>query len=498
MSILEKIEKGKDDNYRTIIHAGRIILKENQHLTKKVFSKITSFLLKYNYQPYIENIKLFEFSDLIHYFLIELLNQGYTKHYLGRFFSAIFSGVTGLTFLQRLSIIKSLVGRAKEEFNVVFGINSNLLSLGSIKVRSPEISHVTKSIKTRLIKMSNDKCKQYFQDNSQHLLFLLTIESVDYYSALLKARNKLMRGLDILHLGYSNERFLLIEDCLLIGEQHPEKASVNSTSYRIDGLYRSKKTLYNFVSKRFSEINQEKVAPESMNKILSGIRYLRTGSESSEIENRFLNYWIGLEYIFSTSDASQYTIGRLREYFKNCHALIYLKRNLTEFHRDIKKMSLDKHILTYSDDLSYLKERTSYEIVIANSPSPLMAQRARYFLDRLDAPDSLRGTIERHKQNVEWNLTRIYRIRNEIVHNAAVKSNIVTITSHLRYYLTFILNSITDFIIQNQDEIKEDEELEIEDYFILQNLKLSSLESEKDGITVESLLDVHNPMEIFC
>jgi len=498
ISIIERIEKGKDDNYRTIIHAGRIVLKENQYLTKKVFSKITSYILKYNYQAHIDSKEFIKINDLIHYFLIELLNQGYTKHYLGRFFSAIFSGVTGLTFLQRLLIIKSLIGRDEEEFNVVFGINSRLLSLRSIRVKNPEISHVTKSIKTRLIKISNEKCHQYFEDNSHHLLFLITINSVDYYSALLKARNIFMRGLDILHMGYSNEKFLLIEECLLIGELHPEKASVNSTNYRIDGHYRSKRTLYDYVSNRFSEIKREKLTTESLNKILSGIRYLRTGSESTEIENRFLNYWIGLEYIFSTSDASQYTIGRLRDYFKNCHALIYIKRNLTEFHRDIKKMSLDSDILTYNDDLSYLKERTSYEIVIAKSKSPLMAQRAKYFLDRLDDPDILRGTIERHKQNVEWNLTRIYRIRNEIVHNAAVKSNIVTITSHLRYYLTFILNSITDFIIQNQDEIREDEVLEIEDYFILQNLKLSSLESEKKGITIENLIDVHNPMEIFC
>jgi hypothetical protein len=307
-----------------------------------------------------------------------------------------------------------------------------------------------------------------------------------------------MQELDILHLGYSNETFNLIEDCLLIGEQHPEKASVNSTKYRIDGLYRSQKSLYKYVSKRFGEIDRSKISEESMNKILSGVRYLRTGSDSSEIENRFLNYWIGLEYIFSTSDASQYTIGRLRNYFKNCHALIYLKRNLTEFHRDLKRMAVDKFILDYGDNLEYLKNKTTYETIIHNSTSPLLCQRAMYYLERLESSEILRGTIERHKQNVEWNLTRIYRVRNEIVHNAAIKSNIVTITSHLRYYLTFILNSVIDFFIHNQVNHSSDDPLEIEDYFILQNLTISSLESTMEGMTIENLLDIHNPMEIFC
>ena len=497
-SLLEKIEKGKDDGYRTLIHAGRIILNENQHLTSKVFQEIARSLIKYSHYSSVDNAVLLKFGDLIHYFLIELVQHGYSKHYLGRFFSAIFTGVRGLSFLQRLIIIKELINRKPENFNVIFGINTNLLSLSRIDINKPDISNVTKRIKTRLINISNEKCLQFFENNSQHLLFLIKVSSRDYYDALLKARNIFMKELDILHLGYSNENFVLIEDCLLIGELHPEKASVNSTNYKIDGFYRSRNSLYEFVLKRFNEIDQSKVTEESINKIYSGVRYLRIGSESNEIESRFINYWIGLEYLFSSSDASQYTIGRLREFFKNCHALIYFKRNLTEFHRDLKRMSLSEFIPNYSDDLQYLKDIITYQIITKKSSSPLLTQRAEYFRIRLAAPKDLRGTIERHKQNVEWNLTRIYRIRNEIVHNAAIKSNIVTITSHLRYYLTFILNSIIDFLIQNQDNLRLNNKLEIEDYFILQNLKLNSFESIVDGINFENMLTVHNPMEIFC
>ena len=107
-----------------------------------------------------------------------------------------------------------MIHREPEEFNVVFGINANLLSLSRINISNPDILYASKRIKTRLIKISNDKCKLFFTKNSIHHLFVIKVTSIDYYSALLKARNKFMRELDILHLGYSNENFILIEDCL--------------------------------------------------------------------------------------------------------------------------------------------------------------------------------------------------------------------------------------------------------------------------------------------
>lgn len=494
---LEEITKSKKEDYGLIIHAGKIVLAENEHLTKDVFNRITKTILANNYKSAVDNKVLNELSDLIHFFLIELVYMGYTKHYLVNFFMAIFAGIENLSFLQRLLIIKGLLTREHEEFNIVFGINADLTSQKRILINNDNVQLVTKRIRTRLKSISNEECEKFFSENANHHLYHVKVSSIDYFSALLRAREDFMNQLDILHLGYSNERFHLIDDCLIIGELNPDKASIGSTNYKFDGLYRSKRSLYKYVLKRFHDLDHSAIKSESLKRIYSGLRYFRFASESNEIEIRFINYWIALEYIFSTSDASQYTIGRIREYFKNCHALIYYKRNLTEYHREIKKMALDKYIAEYSDDLNYLKKIETYNVIISKSNSPLLKKRTEYYKERLESPEKLRGSLERHKQNIEWNLTRIYRIRNEIVHNAATKANIITTTSHLRYYLTFILNSILDFFIQNQSKYSPDNQLDIDDYFILQNLKISSLESSKEGIRLENLISVENPLEIF-
>lgn len=497
IGLLDKLASNSSQDYGIIIHASEIVLSDNLGILKDVVKRIGRTILKCNSLSSIPGSFINGLSNLIQFFLVELVLMGFTKHYLVNFYMSIFAGIEDYTFIQRFLIIKSLVARKEEVFNVIIGINSEQTSLKRLQLDNKQIQSVTKRIRKRLTSISNDKCKEFFDNNDGHFLYNVRVSSIDYYRALLDANRIFSHQLDILHLGYSNERFDLIEDCLIVGEENPLKASKISNTYKYDGLFRSKHSLFKYVHKRFREIETDRINGESLNRIYAGIRYFRYASESNEVEVRFINYWIALEHIFSSQDASEYTIGRLRDYFKNCHALVYFKRNLTEYHRDLKKLAIDIYIQGYSDDLNYLKNESTYKIVQARTESPLLKQRSLYYLERLNSPEKLRGSLERHKQNIEWNLTRIYRIRNEIVHNAATKSNIYTVTSHLRYYLTFILNSIIEFYIQNQKKYTSKNQLHIEDYFILQNLQIGSLESKPKDLTLALLLEQINPLEVF-
>src|SRR5699024_7815864 len=77
---------------------------------------------------------------------------------------------------------------------------------------------------------------------------------------------------------------------------------------------------------------------ETKDKIKSAIRYLRLGNQSTEVEHKFINYWIGLEYLFS-SYQSENTINRIKEHFINAHSRVYVKRNCTALLASINKLS---------------------------------------------------------------------------------------------------------------------------------------------------------------
>jgi hypothetical protein len=139
----------------------------------------------------------------------------------------------------------------------------------------------------------------------------------------------------------------------------------------------------------------------------------------------------------------------------------------------------------------------SYDLLINKSISPLIVFRAQYYRNLLIDGKKMKDTLEKHQKNLEWNLTRIYRVRNEIVHNAALKEDLTVLTSHLRYYLTFILNGLMDFFINHPVDVDKDKFFSIDDYFLFQDLKLSSLSSyNKNEINFIDLIDINNPLEI--
>jgi len=92
-------------------------------------------------------------------------------------------------------------------------------------------------------------------------------------------------------------------------------------------------------------------------------------------------------------------------------------------------------------------------------------------------------------------LTRCYRIRNEIVHDAAIHLNIESITGNPKYYLTFILNSLISYLDDTPVDINMNGFLSIEDYFILQEIRYNSL--LKSVFNIDQLMEEISATEIF-
>lgn len=62
----------------------------------------------------------------------------------------------------------------------------------------------------------------------------------------------------------------------------------------------------------------------------------------------------------------------------------------------------------------------------------------------------------------------------------------------MKYYLTFILNSILDFMAENDIDTNNDGKITIEDYFIAQDIMLGSVKKS----TLINYINVENPNQI--
>ena len=231
--------------------------------------------------------------------------------------------------------------------------------------------------RAKLPNTTSNELKDYLELNKKEKLIAIEVNSTDHYKSIEIAKSILHRDLDLYHSGFSGINNIIDKQVGVFINSNPEKASTEPSNYQIDGYTRGNKFILNKLMEKIEALDRTLVSEESINKLMSGFRYLRMGTESNSLESKLLSYWIGLEYIFTSHKDDLRTIDRIREYYPICHSVIYVKRKLFAFHKAISRLGFHTLIANYNEDLQYLNQFTTYDSVIANSPNFLMKIRSK-------------------------------------------------------------------------------------------------------------------------
>ena len=486
------ISHGKKENYNKIIQASRLVIKDNLNYKQHLILEIKNYLDSHASDSEIESSG--KLTSLVEYALIELVNRGYTKQYLYHFLRTIFvhAGDSSFTFEERFQEFQKLFVRPETVYTVIFKILSDQFQfreLCQIDSNYIQVNRRFRSINSSLI---SDQVARWLEENKEEKLVAYSVATPDHYKAIEKGRVKLARDLDLYHLGFSGIKNDIDRQAAVIAQSDPAKASTVPSNYQLEGYTRGNQQIFNLLLSKVNSLQTNSVSKETIEKLLSGFRYLRMGSESAELETKMLNFWIGLEFVFTSFLSDQKTIDRIKEFFPLCHALIYVRRNLYDFHKALDRLELSDRIPNYSDNLEYLCDYNLYNTIIDESPNVLLKMRAKQFQGWYEDPSRIGRRLKEHIDRLRWNISRLYRLRNEIVHNAAVRSNINPNVSHLKYYLTFALNSMLEFLSDSPPDIDSDGEITIEDYLISQEIILGSLK----GKSMIEYVKIKNPIEI--
>lgn len=441
------------------------VLSINSNYLKSLLSKTKSHL---DNKP-SEVGKIIEFFielDMLLGFLIsEALDSGFSKSYIYKLVQALFIYTDIPSFDESWDTFNNILSsQNKDSYHIIFTMigSENQLSkvvLGDLKT----------TVENEII--GNDpisKIANYIKVGNGKRFIILDVDALDYYQALKVGKSKLSKLLDRIHLGYSNLKLRIKESVVVVNKSDRSKANIQPIHYQIDGYFKSNKDLHQlFLNKLQSIDSNSSIAFEVKDKIDSALRHLRLGSEAIEIEKKFINYWIGLEYIFSNYDKDSSTFKRILSFLPITHSVYYVKRNLLNFHEALEIFNARENSENI-EDFNYLINVKTYDYVIENylEQYPLLFYRSVRLKSYLfNESEKRKNYLNMHKSNLELHLVRLYRIRNELIHDAALVENLESITGNLRYYLSFILNKLIEFYSDCPPKPIQNKTLKMDDFF---------------------------------
>lgn len=184
--------------------------------------------------------------------------------------------------------------------------------------------------------------------------------------------------------------------------------------------------------------------------------------ESKNIENQLLQNWIAFETLL-VGYSKDSKIEQVLNHLINFLTYKYFENIIEEISRDLKKFKflyfqkLLKKIPvgdTFIEKITALivldELKTERHLIYGElNNHPLLKYKIFNYHKRFSKVKTIEIVLNRHKKLVEWQIKRMYRSRNLIVHAGIVPSYTEILVEHSHNFLDKLLNVINDFSMEN-------------------------------------------------
>lgn len=450
-------QKAKDKTPNIVFLINKCITHNNKYYLPNLLNKIEEMMFvdqtveDKNFVPYLQN-----FDQLLTSFATELIHIGYSKVSLYKYFSKLQINndidKNKQTFLR---LRDKFTTHERNSYYVVFKLQiSSELPQKEILNKYPEfVDTVPQEFRDAAI--SN---KSYLNSNAAVRFYIHEVNSLDNISAIKEARKLLSHVLDTRQLGNVQMKIDIPHSAFTFKKQDNNKLwSSFDNSLLIDSTNGNKDVDTQKVVDAIKNIEENvSISSDVRDRIKFALRHLRIGDAQPEMEQRFINYWVGLEFIFSSPSSSDSTFMRMKSYLLKILTCCYAKRNMYRFNSWLIASK------TISEGDKFW-EIADIETRMIGNPNILAKYRFKKLKwSMLCHRDKRKKYVMRHKNNIERHLSRLYRLRNELIHEAGTKEDIDCATSNLRYYLVFLLNQVIMYFSNMEDT---DNLININDFF---------------------------------
>lgn len=396
-----------------------------------------------------------EASRLITAYCSTLINDGYSREYIlqeveRRFFSHDIRKVERRTLQRFFSAFSGKIRR----FSVTIPVSSNLGSyLSKLQIPSMQVKQFSDLDNQTGASLATDR-----RHHSSHQYFVLYAKAPDPFSALRLASEVLS---SIVAMTYLGRRGIDLE-----WHRHAYVKAARAAAGELIAndqivFQQQTKTLTRRVInelKTYTEQILKEFTPESTDRLLSAINISALSRSSPRPENQLITLWSAIEVLLSDPPRGVPRVVHYVDMLTPCICIKYVRRYIMAvldelrvhypkhmrdfFRRKEFDSSVDQYtnftLLMYRAELKGLHE----EFCAPLARNPL----ALYHLWKLEKIFGNRGALlkalEGHEERVRWQLFRIYRTRNNIVHSGDIPTFLTPLVRNVFEYFQSAMSPI--------------------------------------------------------
>lgn len=461
--------KEKDKDYLTIFHSISSLFKKIK--TPNFFINLHIDLI----QSY-PNINHFLHVDIIlDSFVNELIYQGHSTKYLQEWYKnkIAFYISKDKEFNDNLAEVIELfrtVSNKANKYQVIY--NCSLPEDLSDEIKKNKFLTLEsiykliefKELSSLIIKGNNEgKVIESFPSPGKFNNFFVQVEinSCDQYKAISEGKKSLEEYLQIYKLLNPSNNFEIHELCLILDNDssvwNRERTILKSDTGKLNT--REKEDVKDLIDIR-NNFRLNEIDSQNLKVLERSLEQIDKSGVLTE-ENRLLNVWSSLEYILSFYTVDS-IIGKASNIIPKVISLYYVKGKMNilwdrlipyQKNSDIaallygsqKDDSKKYHKEAFANFLKDTKKATElYNILPTVSiPSIILQRQISELNGLLNNPDSITKRIKQEHDLVKYDLYRIYRVRNKLVHSGNnIPDNMNITTERLSRYVNYLIGTI--------------------------------------------------------
>lgn len=187
------------------------------------------------------------------------------------------------------------------------------------------------------------------------------------------------------------------------------------------------------------------------------------------IENQLINLWTALETLIpKLVNSGKDRIIQISDVLTPFLTINYVEKHIIQINYDLLKWNYEEYRSLIAGINEGAESDTTTKIGAFLSMSkydelreqlygklgdyPLLKFRIYMLYERMNNPEKLLNALKRHIKRVEWQIHRVYRTRNLIVHSGSLPKYADGIVENLHAYLDSLLDTVID-LVQNEKSI---------------------------------------------